>query len=379
MDLNECRLKIDQIDDQLVQLFSERMTLAGDVARYKQAHQAPVLVPGREREILLRVSRAAGAEFGDYTRMLFTTIFNLSRSYQHSLTAPSAAISNEIAEALRQTPEIFPATGSVACQGTEGAYSQLAAERLFTLPDITYVRSFSGVAQAVEKGLCQYGVLPVENSSHGTVDAVYDLMREHKFYIVRSLKLHVAHALLAPAGVKLSEIREVISHEQALGQAGEYLKSLKNVKITPVENTAVAASMVAESGRRDLAAVSSRTCASLYGLAVLAENIHDNANNYTRFICISKALQIFPGANRISLMLTLPHRPGTLYDTLSRFAALGLNLLKLESRPVPGSDFEFRFYFDFAGPVYAESVRKLLDDLSRELDSFTFLGWYNEI
>ena len=303
---------------------------------------------------------------------------DVSRSYQERLTAKGGTVSDSITEALQNTPPIFPKHGTVACQGVEGAYSQLACDKLFISPSVSYFRNFEGVFAAVEQGLCEYGILPIENSTYGTVNQVYDLMLQHRFYVVKSIRVHVSHALLAAPGASLDDITEVVSHPQALGQCELYLSAHPKIKATPVANTAVAAQMVASSGRRDLAAIASRECAGLYGLPVLADGIQDNANNYTRFICITRKMTILPGANRISLILSLPHQPGALYAVLAKFAALGLNLLKLESRPAPGSDFEFRFCFDLAAPACTASVLRLLDELEHDLDLFTFLGWYSE-
>ena len=261
----------------------------------------------------------------------------------------------------------------------EGAYSQIACDKLFAMPDIVYFKSFEGVFQAVEQGLCEYGVLPIENSSHGTVSAVYDLMRHYKFHILRSIKVQINHMLLANPGAKKETIREIFSHEQALGQCAAYLKQFPDAKITVVENTAVAAKRVGESGRTDVAAISSRDCAALYGLAILEEDVQDAASNFTRFICITKELRIYPGASRISLMLSLPHRPGALYAMIAKFSALGLNLIKIESRPIPGRDFEFLFYFDMEASVYSDEVLSLLGELSEEPELFILLGCYSEV
>jgi chorismate mutase/prephenate dehydratase len=204
-------------------------------------------------------------------------------------------------------------------------------------------------------------------------------MKKYSFHIARSLKLRVRHMLLGKAGTQISKITEIFSHEQAIGQCGEFLKSLGNVKVTVCENTAVAARMVAQSGRDDLAALSSREYAALYGLSVLSEDVQDNDSNYTRFICISKGLEIYPGANRISLMLSVPHKPGSLYRLISRISTRGININKIESRPIHGSDFEFMFYFDLEAEVAQKNVLGLLGELANDLEQFSFLGSYSEV
>ncbi|MEG2658931.1 MAG: prephenate dehydratase domain-containing protein, partial [Clostridiales bacterium] len=231
----------------------------------------------------------------------------------------------------------------------------------------------------VDKGLCQYGILPIENSTAGSVNEVYDLMKKYKFHIVKSLRLRVDHSLLAKKGVAIGDIKEIISHEQAISQCANTIKAMNGAKITLCENTATAARIVAESPRNDIAAISSEYCGDLYGLNILAENIQDCGSNYTRFICIAKDLEIYPGADKISLMLSIPHVPGSLYRIITRFSSLGLNLTKLESRPIPGKDFEFMFYFDIEASCYSEDVLKLLSQLDTELPQFSYLGSYSEI
>ena len=252
--------------------------------------------------------------------------------------------------------------------------------RLVKVPTIVYFNSFEKVFEAVEKGLCAYGVLPVENSAAGSVSAVYDLMQTHRFHIARSVRLKVDHVLLAAPGVKFGDIREVASHPHALAQCSAFLKANPQLRAVPAGNTAVAAKDLAASGRRDAAVIASRACAELYGLDVIAEKLQDAAYNYTRFICISKGLEIYPDSNRITLMLSLPHRPGSLAEIISKFAAIDVNLTKLESRPIPGVDFEFRFIFDFEASPEDPSVQSLLSELSQdpEIERFVFLGAYSE-
>ena len=380
MDINELRKNIDDIDRELVELFKKRMSVSAQVAEYKRQNNMRVLDPSRERALLAKVASLSGEDLEDYTKTLYSTILDLSRSYQHRRLGETAELSGLINSAEQNTPKIFPEAATVACQGVEGAYSQIAAERLFKAPSITFLSSFDKVFSAIEAGMCRYGVLPIENSTAGSVKQVYDLMVSKKFKIVRSVRIKVDHNLLANKGAKLENITEIFSHEQAINQCSEFLASLgKNVKITRVENTAEAARMVSESGRLDIASISSRSCAAQYGLSVLSGAIQDNGNNHTRFICISNELEIYPGADRTSLMLVTPHKPGALYKILSRFNALGINLLKLESRPLPDRDFEFMFYFDLEASVYSQKLAQLLSELEQECDEFTYLGSYSEV
>ena len=378
-EMETLRGEIDQIDQKMVELFKERMAVSAKMAGYKQAHHLPTLDAGRERALLGKVAEQAGEELGDYAQSMYRTILSASRSYQNSKLGLNSQTYGHIRQALEQTPDLFPQRAIVACQGIEGAYSQIACDSIFKSPSILYFNTFEHVFKAVETGMCQYGILPIENSTAGSVNAIYDLMTRHNFSIVRAARLKVSHNLLAKHGAKLEDIREVFSHEQAINQCSNYLAGLKGVKVTVVENTAMAARMVAQSDRTDVAALSSRFCGEEYGLNLLQTNVQDQDNNYTRFICISKSPEIYPGADRTSLMMTLPHKPGSLYNVLSKFYSLGINLRKLESRPLPDREFEFMFYFDLECSVYAPEMERLFRDLEEESEQFRYLGTYNEV
>jgi len=379
MDIQELRKQINEIDEQLVRCFDARMKVALEIGKYKKEHDLPVFDPARERAVLDKQTSAVDENMATYVKLLYNTLFDLSRSYQQRYMTQGSQIANHIASAIEKTPSLFPKKAVVACQGVEGAYSQQACEKLFDLPSIVYFKRFEGVFQAIESGLCEYGVLPIENSSHGSVTEVYDLMRKHRFHIVRAAKLKINHRLLAKPGVEMKDIREIFSHEQAIGQCSEFLKQLKDVKVTVCENTAVAAQMVSRSERKDVAAISAPVCAALYGLSIVRSDISNSDSNYTRFICIAKQLEIYPGANKMSLMLNVQHKPGALYSMIAKFAALGLNLTKLESRPLAGTDFEFMFYFDLDASVYDASALQLLSELDAGPETFTYLGSYSEI
>ena len=377
MELKDYRAKIDEIDAQIAHLFAERMQAAEAIADYKAQNHLPIYHPAREREVLLSASQAA-APYSREARVVFGTMLDVSRSRQATRLAGESPLTQAISRAVAETPATFPQNATVACQGIEGAYSHQAANRLFALPQILFFQRFDGVFQAVEKGLCRYGVLPIENSSAGSVTEVYDLMKGRDFSIVRGTRLHIVHALLT-RGAKLGQIREVISHEQAVRQCAPFLKAHPEIRVTLCANTAVAAQTVANSGRDDLAAIASPACAELYGLTALPDSIQASDNNHTRFIVISKKPEIYPGANRISLMLTLPHVAGSLYRMIARFSALEMNLLKIESRPIPGRDFEFMFYFDVEASCANPEVLSLLAELESTVSQFAFLGNYAEV
>ena len=379
MDLKDLRGQIDEIDDQLVELFTKRMDVAAAIGDYKKQNNLPVFVPAREREKLKDVAEKAGPEMANYTRVLYSMLFELSRSYQSKRNNTLSDLYQQIHNAIENTPKLFPTAPMVACQGVEGAYAQIACEKIFQNPFIMYFKNFEGVFTAIEKGLCQYGILPIENSTAGSVKKVYDLMIHHKFSIVRTFRLKIDHNLLANPGTKLSDIKEIYSHEQAISQCSAFLEKMPGVKVIPVENTALAAEMVASSGRSDVAAISSRSCMELYNLVSLASSIQDEGNNRTRFICISKNLEVYPGSDKTSIMMILNHRPGALYRVLARMYALGINVTKLESRPLPDRDFEFMFYFDLDTSIYSDEFVQLICELDELCEEFTYLGSYCEV
>ena len=378
MELSEIRAKIDTVDDQLLDLFLERMQLSEEVAAYKNEHHLPILNKQREREILAKVTEKAGSK-ERYAYHLFSTLFELARSRQAELINAPTRVAERVKASLSSGGEIFPQTGLVACQGVEGANSQVACDRLLPRGNIVYMKTFQAVVSAVESGLCKFGVLPIENSSNGSVRAVYELLQEHNLSIVRSTRLCIRHELLVQPGVKMEDITEIYSHEQAIGQCSKFLGGLNGVRVIPCDNTAVAAKMVAESGSRTAAAISSHPCAALYGLECINDQIQDSDNNYTRFICITKDPVIYAGANRISLIIAFENKPGALYEILSKLAALDINMTKLESCPVTGSDFEFVFFLELDASVQDPSVLAMLEEMERSCAKFQFLGNYAEV
>jgi chorismate mutase/prephenate dehydratase len=378
MDLQELRKRIDEVDDGLVRMFQQRMDVSAEIARYKKENNLPVHDPAREREKLYDLSFKTDPGRESYITALYYLLFELSRADQERILNQTCELTEKIQKSIRDTEWMFPSRTVIACQGTEGSYSQLAAEKLFDLPSIMYCNTFEGVFSAIDHGLCQYGLLPLENSTAGSINQVYDLMMRYPYSIVRSVRLKIDHSLLAKKGVKISNIKEIFSHEQAIAQCAAYLKTL-NCKVTACENTAIAAKIVAESDRTDVAALSSAKCAALYDLHRLADSVQDRGSNFTRFICVSKSLAIYPGADKTSLMMTIPHKPGSLYHVLSRFYIHGINLIKLESRPIPDSDFEFMFYFDLETPVYSPALMQTIRELSELSDSFHYLGSYTEV
>ena len=379
MDIKDIREKIDGIDDELLSLFLKRMNLSEEVAKYKIEAGVPITNSSREREILTKVVEKSG-DMESYSYHLFNTLFHLSKARQCELIKKESRVAEKVRQALENGEDVFPRTGSVACQGVEGSNSHAACEKLLPHGSIMYFKTFESVFDAVSSGLCKYGVLPIENSSNGSVRSVYNLLKDRDFMIVRSTRLCIRHHLLVKPGTKLEDIREIHSHEQAIGQCSEFLSKLGDkVTVVPCGNTALAAKTVKESEGNHIAAISSARCAEIYGLESLSEGIQNNDNNYTRFICITKKPTIYAGANKICFVVGCENKPGALYEVLSRLAILGVNMSKLESCPVQGRDFEFTFILEIDASVREKGVMSMLEELELTGDSFKFLGNYSEV
>ena len=379
MSATDAKMKIDAIDDEIAALYVKRMELASEIAKDNARDVAATDGTLVEKATVSRVTKAMPENMKLYAKQLFDTIYNTSRAYGAESAGLPSLIRASIDAALSKGEETFPVSATVACQGVAGAYAQIAADKMFPIADILYFKDWDAVFGAVERGLCDFGVLPIENSSVGSVNAVYDLMRKHSFHIARAIRLRVQHFLLAKAGAAAEDIKEIYSHKQAIDQCSDFLKTLGDVKINVVENTAVAARMVKEAADNRLACIASESCAGIYGLKVLKQNIQDNDINYTRFIAIAKDMHIYEDSDKISIMVNLPNETGSLNRILNKFSTLGLNLTKLESRPMGNTDFEFAFYFDFEGRVDRPEVKNLLSELENECVKFVFLGTYKQL
>lgn len=378
MNLENIREHLDQIDTQLTDLLVERMRTVAQVGQAKKETGKPIRDHARERSIINRVTEQSGDEYAPYVKCFYKTLFDISCNYQSQLIGSSSPLTQALHQQLISNADnTLPARAIVACQGTEGAYAQQACEKLFEYPTILYFNSFNDVFSAVEKGMCTYGILPLENSTAGSVTQVYDLMEQHAFHIVGACRLRIDHCLMRKKG-DTSPITKVVSHEQALRQCSDYLEKHQHYNVEPMENTAVAAEFAANCEQNGVAVIASSICAELYGLEIVDENISNVQNNFTRFICIARDMNVYHNARKISIMFNLPHEPGALNSIISRLSLAGVNLTKLESRPIPGRDFEFRFFFDFEADMINSAIIDLLGELEQRTDHFVFLGAYAE-
>lgn len=379
-ELRELRGQIDAIDARLVALFEQRMGVTERVGRYKLAHGLPVLDRAREEEVLAKKSALAREALRGDVTALYETVMALSRRQQQRLmerggTPPWLTALNTAMENAR-TP-LPKETARVLYQGEPGAYAEEAAADFFG-EDCRrdHVAGWEDIFAALRDGKADYGVLPIENSSTGSINQVYDLLAKYGGYIVGEQTVRVNHCLMAPNGAELSGLREVCSHEQGLLQCEAYLKAHPDWTQTALRNTAAAAKYVAEQADPGKAAIGSRRCAALYGLDVLAEGINSNRENFTRFVVVSPVMELREGREKISLLVTLSHQSGTLYRLLSVFAHGGLNLMKLESRPIPGRPWEYRFFVDFSGDLSAPRMEETLREAAEATGELRVLGNY---
>ncbi len=371
--LSEIRREIDEIDSEITALFCKRMDCAKAVGEYKKVNNVPILNEKRENEVLDKIERSGG-EYGTFARLLYSNIMQLSRALQHTIVGSGGELRSAIEGAKAEIPK---ENITVAYQGIRGANNHEAVKKIFGEADTLTCKSFGRVFDAIENEEADFGVLPVENSSAGSVSDVYDLILKHRFYIIDALDLKINHCLCGLKQSTPEDIENVWSHPQALAQCSEYI-SEHNFQTISCANTAVAARDIAKEKRLNCAAVCSEAAAKEYGLKILKKQIQNVSGNTTRFIVISKNLYIPENAEKISLCFSLPHVTGSLYTVLCRFNSLGLNLTKIESRPMESKEFDYLFYLDFTGSVRSEKVMNLLCALSVELPEFSFLGNYAE-
>lgn len=376
-ELEQYRREIDRIDGELVQLFLERMAVTGKVGEYKQRAGIPVLDAGREKQVIAAKTALTDdpARKADVAA-LYEGIMAISRRQQRKLVREGAEepgyAAYAAALAARREPVAAP---RVVYQGEPGCYSEEAAVGFFG-PEVSSrgLAWFPDVFAALERGEADYAVLPVENSSTGSIRQVYDLLAQYNYYVVGECQVKVEHCLMALPGVALEDIHTVYSHEQGLMQCERYLDTHRGWRRVPTLDTAGSAKQVAESGDRTAAAICSRRAAQIYGLHILAEGVNYNAMNHTRFVVVSPVLELRPGRNKISAVFRLPHQSGSLHEILTVFAVQGLNLLKIESRPIPGRGWEYLFFLDFTGDLAAPEMDGVLHELGQLAAEFRILG-----
>lgn len=375
MDLQEIRQQLDSIDKKLVELFEERMKICGDVAEFKIQNGKEVYDGEREKQKIAAVRQLAHDEFNKQgAEELFTQIMTISRRLQYRIMEDHGTAYET---GFSSVKEIKRTGVKVVYQGVEGAYSHEATLQYFGREaDCYHVAAWEDAMKAVECGEADFAVLPIENSSAGAVSDNYDLLVKFHNYIVAEIFLPVNHALLGLPGTSLSDIQTVYSHPQALMQCSEYLNAHKEWKKISVENTAAAAKKVLEEQDRSHGAVASQTAGQLYQLEVLAASINHNKNNTTRFIVLAKDPVYREDASKVSICFELPHKSGSLYNMLSNFIYNQVNMQMIQSRPIQGRNWEYRFFVDIEGNLGDTAIKNALKGISAEAANMRILGNY---
>ncbi|MFI3170851.1 MAG: prephenate dehydratase [Eubacteriales bacterium] len=369
------RERIDCIDKQIVALYEERMKISEEVGRYKLETGKKVFDKERENEKLASVELLASSGLNKVgIRELYEHIMSVSRKLQYRLLAEHHAIEQST---FTQIEALESKNAKVVFQGVEGAYSQMALHKYFGEDIKTIsVETFKDAMKSIEEGQADYAVLPIENSSAGPVTQVYDLLVNFENYIVGEISLPIEHTLAVLPGTKLSDIVRVYSHPQALMQSEKFLDAHRKMEQISVANTAVAAQQVLADADKTQAAICSAGAAKLYGLEILENKTNHNDNNTTRFIVITNRKVFVEGANKISICFEIPHESGSLYRLLSNFIYNDLNMTKIESRPIEGRTWEYRFFIDFEGDMESASVKNALIGVQEEAKNLQILGNY---
>ncbi|MDD7739054.1 MAG: prephenate dehydratase [Lachnospiraceae bacterium] len=375
LDLGKIREEIDATDDEIVRLFQHRMELTSQVAQYKIKTGKPVFDKERETSKLEKLRSEADNEFNAKgIQEIFQQIMSISRKRQYQLLTDHDV--NEMSNFI-QVDHLDTQGAKVVFQGVEGAYSFAAMKTFFDDSiESFHVDTWKEAMEAISRGEADYAVLPIENSTAGSVLDIYDLLVEYPHYIVGEQIIPAEHVLMAPPGAKLDEIREVCSHPQALSQCRIFLESNEKWKTKEMLNTAVAAKYVAECQDRTKAAIGSRYAAEHFGLQILKEKISNSEGNATRFVIISGKKCFEKNADKISVCIELPHESGTLYNILAHFIYNNLNMTKIESRPIPQKKWEYRFFVDFEGNLSDPAVVNALFGIEQEARKFRLYGNY---
>lgn len=375
MDLGEIREEIDGVDKQIVQLFQHRMDLVNQVAEYKIENHKQVLDRTREHDKIMELTGMAHSRFNARgIQDLFKQIMAISRKHQYRLLTDAGQVEDFGFEAIT---EVKRRDVKVVYQGVEGAYTHEAAKQFFGEDcDCFHVLTWSDAMEAVKTGKADYAILPIENSSAGMVNDVYDLMVSYDNVIVAETYLRVKHCLIGTPGTSLDTIQTVYSHQQGLAQCSDFLDEHRDWDKIPLLNTAIAARKVAEDKNVTEAAIASETAAKLNGLEVIKKPVNNVKNNTTRFIIVSGKHLYTKDAERVSICFEAPHESGSLYQMLSHIIYNGLNMTKIESRPIPEKNWEYRFFVDFEGNLSDPGVISAINGISHEAIAMKILGNY---
>ena len=374
MDLQELRRKIDEIDSQIVSLYEQRMDISKEVAEYKIETGKKVFDNVREEEKLRAVKALTHNEFNSLgVEELFEQIMSMSRKLQYRLLTEKGSAGRL---PFIGVDTLDTGNARVVFQGAEGAYSQAAMVKYFgEHVNSFHVDTFRDAMMAIEEGSADFAVLPIENSTAGIVSEIYDLLAEFENYIVGEQIIKIEHCLMGIPGATLADIRTVFSHPQSLMQSARYLNE-RDFKQISMQNNAFAARKVAEDGDKTQAAIASEYAAEIYGLSILAKGINHSSTNSTRFIIVTNQKIFLKNAGKVSICFEVPHESGSLYHMLSHFIYNNLNMNRIESRPIEGRNWEYRFFIDFEGNLSDSAVKNALRGLRDEAQNLRILGNY---
>lgn len=374
MDLSSLREQIDEIDSKIVELYEDRMDVCSQVARYKIENGKKVFDKQREAEKISKVKSLTHNEFNSYgVEELFEQIMSMSRKLQYQMLVEHGSLGRL---PFIGVDDLEVEKARVVFQGADGAYSQAAMMKYFG-DEISsfHVDTFRDAMSAIDEGSADFAVLPIENSTAGIVNEIYDLLVEFENYIVGEQIIKIEHCLLGVPGTKMEDIKTVYSHPQSLMQSAKYL-SAKDWQQISMQNNAFAAKKVADEGNLTQAAIASEHAAKIYGLEVLEKGVNQSGSNSTRFIIVTNQKIFRKDARKISICIELPHESGSLYHMLSHFIYNNLNMTKIESRPIEDRNWEYRFFIDFEGNLADSSVKNALRGLREEARNMKILGNY---
>lgn len=371
MNLDALRNEINEIDEQMLALFLRRMELCKGVAAYKKDNGLPIFQGSREQEIINKIRESSPENMADASALLFTEIMDISKCLQSEILTR---------DKVYDKPALFEPEKAevIACQGSAGAYSEAACNKLFgENKPIRFMTNFKDVVGLVESGRADYGILPLENSTVGSIEETYNLMASHDLYINNIVRVEITHCFAVKPEADPEKVTRVYSKKEALAQCTNYIRS---AGLDPVEfaNTALAAEMVKNSTDDTIGCICSKRCAEMNGLKIVEAQAADAYPNFTRFICFSKNFSVSEDANTVSAAISVPHAPGGLYRILTKFAVNGLNLKKIVNKPVAGKDFEAIIFLDFEGEYVDQKIAAFLDDLKTSMSYFKFLGNFSE-
>lgn len=368
-DLKQCREEIDIIDQQMIELFEKRMNVAKDVVLYKLEHDMPIFQSDREKQVIEKnVNRIQNSQLKKYAEIYIQDMMNISKSYQASHIPIHS--SYDLKEPHFQ--KIV-----VGFQGVSGSFSEHALESYFgSDTKRKNFQQFEDVFKALQKDEIDYGVVPLENSSTGAINDNYDLIRDYGFFIVGEQSLSISQHLLGIKGTKVEEITDVYSHPQGILQCTQFLSQYPQIQSHEYVNTAVSAKYIAEQQNPHFAAIASKKAAELYDLDILEENIQNVKTNSTRFIIFTKHLERVKDATCVSIVFTLSHKVGSLYQVMKIINDNQINMLRIESRPLLDTPWEYYFYVDFEGDLEDQNILLALEDMKAHTSTLRVLGNY---